>query len=101
MVVTARFHQPGKDLPDEEWREDYTEYMMGRPEVYLWEPPIRIFHIGCTHHVAKAILMAGKVPADFACPLGLPTCPMRKLLDAAPNHSIQLGVNLFCPSNPD
>ena len=38
MVITARFHRPDEKTPDDDWRPDDIEYMMGRPEVYLWEP---------------------------------------------------------------
>jgi hypothetical protein len=92
MIVTARFHRPDLALPDEEWRADFFEYMMGRPEVYLWEPPLRVFRICFTHQVARSVLMQGKVPADFSCPLGSTDCPMRTLLNVAPNCSLQLGL---------
>jgi hypothetical protein len=93
MVITARFHRPDEKTPDDDWRPDDIEYMMGRPEVYLWEPPQRVFGIGCTaHQAARSALMEGIIPADCSCPLHSPDRPMRKRLDLTPYHSIRLGL---------
>jgi hypothetical protein len=44
--VTAKLVHMTEQVDDEEWRADYAEYLLGRPEVYLWEPPLRVFYIG-------------------------------------------------------
>ena len=63
---------------------EYFEYLLDHPElVLLWQPAIRVFHIGCTRHpAARACLTAGAVPVDFACPVESPACPLRPLRGA-------------------
>src|SRR2546421_286165 len=39
---------------------------------------------------ARAAFAAGRIPADFRCPLGACACPMRQLLEVAPGRALCL-----------
>lgn len=75
-----------------EWGPGYFEHLLQHPElVLLWEPERRTFHIGCTAHAAaRSCLVAGQVPAEFACPAGTPSCPLLPLK----------GSRLLAPARP-
>src|SRR5262249_334998 len=66
------------------------DYLLCNPELVVFAPPVvRTFHI-CTHHeAARAVLAAGRVPADFQCPFRSEDCPMRRLLSVAAKQSVQ------------
>ena len=91
VVVAGLFRDP--DEPgDDRWRADYFEYLLKYPDLLLIQEPIRrTFHFGCTAHpAARAVLAAGTIPADFACPLDPADGPMRAMLAACPGHSLRL-----------
>jgi hypothetical protein len=102
VVSDAKANVPivigGKFIPRDDvagWAEWYAEVfddLICRPdEVLIQTPFVRKFHIGCTRHeAARAALEAGRIPADFKCPLGSEHCPMRRLLNVAPNSSLQM-----------
>jgi hypothetical protein len=46
-------------------------------------PPERTFHICTAHPEARAVVDAGRIPADFRCPRGEASCPMRAIVLAA------------------
>lgn len=64
-----------------EWGPGYFEHLLQHPEVVLlWEPAQRTLYIGCTRHAAaRSCLESGAVPADFACPVSTPSCPLLPL----------------------
>lgn len=68
----------------DEWGPGYFEHLLQHPElVLLWEPAQRTFHIGCTRHpAARSCLELGLVPAEFACPIDSPSCPLLPLRGA-------------------
>jgi hypothetical protein len=76
-VAGGRF-VPSDDDGRREWSPGYFEHLLQHPELVLaYEPPTRTFHIGCTRHAAaRACLAAGRVPAEFACPVGAAACPL-------------------------
>jgi hypothetical protein len=65
-----------------QWHAEYFDYLRNHEEL-VYEPPVfRTFHIGCTRHeVARAVLAAGRIPADFRCPLEQTNCPLRRMVD--------------------
>src|SRR5262249_19137724 len=67
-----------------EWGPGYFEYLLSNPELVLvYDPTPRTFHNRCVPHpAAPACLAAGRVPADFRCPLGTAACPMERLRDS-------------------
>lgn len=54
----------------------------------------RSFHLCRSHAAARAVIAAGRVPHDFACPLADASCPMRALLAEAPGKSLRMFVAL-------
>jgi hypothetical protein len=62
----------------------YFEYLLSDPDLILaYEPASRTFHYACTRHAAaQACRAAGRVPADFQCPVGAATCPLEPLRGA-------------------
>src|SRR5262249_10852606 len=90
-VIGGRFVPSDEEAGWAEWRAEYFEYLLNHPEVVFREPQVvRTFHICTRHEIARATLAAGRIPADFVCPLGLQDCPMRKLLSIAPGQAVQL-----------
>ncbi len=67
-----------------EWYTEYVEYLLNHEEL-VYEPPVfRVFYIGCTRHeAARAVLAAGRIPADFRCPLERADCPLRRMIDGS------------------
>ena len=57
MVLTNRFVPGLRDVATEVWYADLFEYMFGRSEVYLWEPPPRTFYIGGTLRQSEPVLL--------------------------------------------
>jgi hypothetical protein len=64
-----------------EWGQGYFEHLLQHPElVTAVEPVQRVFHIGCTLHIAsRNCLSTGNVSADFPCPLEAVDGPMMRL----------------------
>jgi hypothetical protein len=94
VVIGGRF-VPGDDAAGwAEWHAELFDHLLCHPDLVFLVPPVdRKFHIGCTRHeAARAALAAGSVPADFRCPLDEEDCPMRRLLNLAPNHGEPNGV---------
>lgn len=95
-IVTAEFtddEQPGDD-----WVPDWIDHLLSNPEeVWVWATHrvivFRTFHICTAHPAARAVLRAGFIPHDFACPLAAASCPMRKLLAREPGRSVKLRWN--------
>lgn len=74
---------PSDDDGRGEWSPGYFEHLLQHPELVLaYEPARRVFHICTEHSAARACLAAGRVPADFACPVGAAACPMLPLRGA-------------------
>lgn len=80
-VVGGRFVPPDDAWGLSEWGPGYFEHLLQHPELVLvWEPVRRVFHIGCTQHMAARVcLVSGYVPVDFQCPLGSGVCPLQAL----------------------
>jgi hypothetical protein len=94
--VAARFVDADEAEADPElWHDDFYEYLINH-EVYPLDSPRR--HICTQHPAARAAAAAGFIPADFACPLAHPECPMRQLLRLSPGKSVQLRL-LFRPGS--
>jgi hypothetical protein len=82
--LVGRFVEPteGEDEPN-----DLYEYLVNHE---LSFPDGRVFHICTAHPAARAVLASGRIPADFRCPRGERTCPMRVVLDAAPGSDVRI-----------
>lgn len=79
------------DQPGDDWRPEWFDHLLSN--IDLWERVAvrpRTFHFCTAHPVARAMLRAGFIPADFVCPLASAECPMRKLLDQQPGRSVRL-----------
>jgi hypothetical protein len=90
-VVGGRFvpHDDAWGFAD--WGPGWFDHLMEHPEVMLADVVVmRTFHICTRHPAARAVAAAGCLPADFVCPLESTGCPMRRLLDAVPDRSLQL-----------
>ncbi len=89
-IIEAEFADD--DQPGDDWRPEWFDHLFSNPDEWVrWEPVWRTFFIGCTAHpAARAVLRAGFIPADFACPLASTDCPMRKLLEYEPGRSVRL-----------
>jgi hypothetical protein len=59
IILTNRFVPAFRETPTEVWQDDFFEYMFGRPDVYLWEPPLRTFYIGGSSQQSELILLPG------------------------------------------
>jgi len=68
---------------------DFYEYLVNH-EVIL--DGGRTYRICSAHPQARAALMAGRIPAEFRCPLARATCPMRSLLDEAPGCDVRFSM---------
>lgn len=65
------------------WSPSYFEHLLQHPELLLaYEAPRRTFHICTQHPVARECVLAGAVPVDFSCPVGLERCPLLPLRGA-------------------
>ena len=93
-IVRGRFVRPGEVADDEEWRTDHLEYLLDHTQIWITDRldgNYRIFHIGCiAHEGARDVLAKGRIPVDFACPLGKAGCPLREIMGLAPGHAFQL-----------
>ena len=90
-VVGGRFVPHDDAWGFAEWGPDWFDHLMEHPEVMLADVVVtRTFHICTREPAARDAAAAGHLPADFACPLASPGCPMRRLLDAAPGRSLRL-----------
>jgi hypothetical protein len=59
IILTNRFVPGFRETAPETWQDDFSEYMFGRPEIYLWEPPIRTFHIAGSFQQSELVLLPG------------------------------------------
>ena len=85
VVIGGRFVPRGEAAGREEWRAEYFEHLMNNLDLVFFEAPVvRTFHICTRHRAARAVLAAGRIPADFRCPLDRADCPLRRLLDVSP-----------------
>jgi hypothetical protein len=76
----------------EDWGPAWFDHLLMNPElVEMWEPPqYRLGGICTRHPAARAVLAAGRISSDFACPFAASDCPMRRLLHASPTGSVRL-----------
>ena len=80
ILVGVRFLPPDEqDDPDDAWNVDFYEYLINNPELGFLHNG-RTFHICRTHPVARTVLKAGVIPAEFRCPMAGRECPMQNLL---------------------
>jgi hypothetical protein len=95
VVIGGRF-VPGDDAAGwSEWHAELFDHLLSNPELVLFAPPVvRTFHVCTRHEAARAALAAGRIPADFQCPLGSGDCPLRRLLSVAP-HQPRAALRLF------
>jgi hypothetical protein len=59
IILTNKFVPGFRQIATEAWQNDFSEYMLGRPEVYLWEPPPRTFYIAGTSQQSELVLVPG------------------------------------------
>jgi hypothetical protein len=87
VVIGGRFVPADDTTGWPEWHADLFDHLLCNPELVLVAPPVvRTFHICTRHEAARAVLEAGRIPADFRCPLSLEDCPMRRLVRAGTNQ---------------
>jgi hypothetical protein len=90
VVLGGRFVPHDDAAGWAEWHAEYFDHLLNNPELVLVDAPVvRTFHICTAHTAAREALAAGRIPADFFCPLGSPDCPLRRLLGVAPGKSLQ------------
>jgi hypothetical protein len=92
-VVGGRFVPHDDSVRMHEWLDDWIEYLEGHEEVILLPRVVvvfRTFHICQAEPAARAVVAAGQLPAEFVCPVGSGSCPMRRVQAVAPNHPLQL-----------
>jgi hypothetical protein len=87
--VIGRFVLPGE--PDEVDDELY-EYLVNH-EILLSD--VRTYHVCAGEAAARTAIASGRIPAGFRCPRASATCPMRRILDAAPGFDVALEVALL------
>lgn len=85
--VVARFVDAEAAENESDQNVDFYEYLVNHE---LWLEDGRKFHICSAHPQARALLAAGKIPSEFACPRSEASCPMRALLGAANGASVRL-----------
>lgn len=85
-AVVGRFVEPAEP---EESTDDFYEYLVNHE---LWLEDGRRYHICTAHERARKVLVHGRIPAGFRCPLGARACPMRAILDAAGGRDVRLAV---------
>lgn len=93
VVNGGRFVPHDDSVRMHEWLEDWQEYVLGHEDVILipWGLAVmRTFHICQAHPAARAAVDAGRLPANFQCPFGAASCPMRRLQAVALSHPIHL-----------
>jgi hypothetical protein len=90
VVIGGRFVPRDGTAGWAEWHAELFDHLLSNPELVIFAPPaVRTFHICTRHEAARAVLAAGRIPADFQCPLGINDCPMRRLWRADANHPLQ------------
>ncbi len=87
VEVVGRFVDEGGETPDDAFPLDLYEYLVNH-EISLSDVPT--YHVCTRHEAAAAVVRAGRIPASFACPLGLSGCPMRRLLALSPGRALRL-----------
>ncbi|HEY2514344.1 MAG TPA: hypothetical protein VGI39_25935 [Polyangiaceae bacterium] len=87
--LVARFAPHEHDPRDTDDPEPFYEFLVNH-EVLLDDG--RTFHICSAHRSARAVVAAGRIPADFSCPFRRDeaSCPMRGLLELAPGCDVHL-----------
>jgi len=91
LELRGRFVDPEDARDDAMWRQDFIEYLNAHPEIDL-AVGARRFHICRAHADARRVLETGRIPHDFGCPLGRPSCPFARALAQQPGHGIALSV---------
>jgi len=99
-AVIGRFVEPEPSAQSSDEFEgviDFYEYLVNH-EISLED---RSFHICSAHPRARAVLAAGRIPADYSCPRAdaPAVCPMRALLDVAPGRDLVLTLRRRPPSS--
>jgi hypothetical protein len=59
IILTNRFVPAFREIATEVWYADFFDYMFGRSEVYLWEPPPRTFYIGGSFQQSELVQLPG------------------------------------------
>jgi hypothetical protein len=70
---------------------DFYEYLVNHEIILDGE---RTYRICSAHPEARAAIAAGRIPAEFRCPLARAACPMRSLLDEAPGCDVRFSIAL-------
>ncbi len=90
VVIGGRFVARDDTAGWAEWRAEVLRPPPESPGTDLLQPPVvRTFHICTRHEAAVQFSRTGRIPADFRCPLDVVGCPLRRLLDAPPNLSLE------------
>lgn len=87
LVVEALPESEAGDEP--EFPLDYYEFLVNH-EVGLDNGPR--FHICTRHEAGRRAAREGRIPPAFACPLGLPSCPLRRASEHFGGEAIRFVV---------
>jgi hypothetical protein len=77
------------DIEHKQAKQQLLEYIANHEEIHFFLVD-RQFHICRAHPVARDVIRAGHLPADFVCPVDEASCPMRTILAACPGRSVRL-----------
>lgn len=93
IELRGRFVDPMDAREDDTWCDDLIEYINAHPEVgfHLEE---RRFHICRAHRAARDVIAAGRVPAEFECPVADDRCPFQRASSVAGGCTIVLAASL-------
>jgi hypothetical protein len=91
ILIGGRFVPRDDTAGWQEWHAEYFEHLLCNPELVIWQPPIvRTFRVCTRHEAVRTVLAAGRLPANFQCPLEAEECAIRRILSLAPGESLRL-----------
>lgn len=77
------------DVEHKQAKQQLLEYIANHEEIQFFLVD-RKFHICRAHPIARDVIRAGHLPADFVCPVDEAACPMKNILAACPGRAVRL-----------
>lgn len=95
IQLCADFIDEEEDWENELWTVGGLYQYLVNHEIYLKDFSLHVGGICSAHKEAIEVGKKGLIPTDFQCPLKDANCPMKKLLQFKPKHTLKLYPKLL------
>lgn len=95
IELCADFIDEDEDIENEIWTVGGLYQYLVNHEIYLKDFSLHVGGICSAHKEAIRVGKSGIIPAGFQCPLKDSDCPMKKLLELKPQHTLKLYPKRF------